>query len=147
MNRIKAIAAPQLRKPKLYPVVLCYALIVVVMTTGLLFKSDDLVEAIVAFGVGGGRFGVLVAVLVAAAGVLSLPYLLRMQVSPLMRATSFAASFVAPFGWLLAAWWIELNLGQDYGFLLVVAAHLALLLALLAAWVIGLPLKPLKKHQ
>lgn len=147
MNKIKALPAPKLHRPNLYPVALGFTSLIVGVTTLLLFKSDELIDLIVRYGIGGGRFGVVVTVLVAAAGVLSLPYLLRMQVSPLMRATSFVASFVAPFGWLLGAWWVEINVGGKYGLALILVAHVALLLALLSTWIIGLPLKPLKKPR
>lgn len=147
MKKVRAVPAPDLRRPALYPVVLGYVAITVVVTTLLLFKSDDLISQIIRYEVGGGRFGAAVAVLVAAAGVLSLPYLLRMQVSPLMRIVSFVASFVAPFGWLLGAWWVEVNFGGKYGLILILATHAGLLLALFSAWIVGLPFKPLKKHQ
>lgn len=146
MKKIQAVSAPKLQKAALYPFALGYAVVVTIVTTGLLFKSDDLVDAIVRYNIGGGRLGVLMVALVAAAGVFALPYLLRMQVSRLMRVMSFLAAFAAPFGWLLAAWWIELHVGGVYGVLAIVVAHGSLLLALVSAWAIGLPFPLLKKR-
>ena len=147
MKKIIATPAPKMNKPHRYIIVLCYTLLVVMVTTFGLFKFDEITDEIELYNVGGGTGGVLLAVLVAGAGVFSLPYLLRMKVSPLMRIVSFAASLLAPFGWLLAAWWMELNLNTTEAFVAMMVAHLSILLAVTSAWITGVPVKPLKKHR
>lgn len=147
MKKIVALPAPKLRKPHHYMVVLCYTLIVVLVTTYGLFKFDEITDTIWKYGIGGGAGGVVTAVLVAGAGVFSLPYLLRMTVSPLMRAVSFVAALAAPVGWLLGAWWLELFHGGIEAFVAMTVSYLGILLAVTSVWIIGMPLKPLKKHR
>lgn len=147
MKKIAAVSAPKLHKPTLYWVALAYVGVVVVGTLGLLFKLDDVIEWVMYYGVGGGRAGVAVALVVAVAGVLSLPYLLRMAISPLMRIVSFVCGFVVPAGWLLSAWWLEINMGRSVALLPMILTHGALLFALASAWVVGAPVQPLKKRR
>lgn len=147
MKKIIALPAPKLRKPQHYIVVLCYAALVVLVTTYGLFKFDDITEMIVQYDVGGGMGGVIAAVLVAGAGVFSLPYLLRMTVSPLMRLVSCVASLAAPTGWLLAAWWLEFYWGGTEAFVAMTMSYLGILLAVASVWIVGSPLEPLKKRH
>ncbi len=139
--------AQKLQRPSLYWIVLVYVVLLVAATLGLLFKLDALIEIVVRYGIGGGRAGVVAALLTATTGVFALPYLLRMAVSPLMRIASFVCSFVAIAGWLLGAWWVEVNMGRSMGLLPILLAHSGLLLALASVWVIGLPVWPLKKRR
>lgn len=147
MKKITVTPAPKLHHPKLYLVVLFYAFIVVSVTTYVLYKFDEITSYILEQNIGGSSVGLFAAIVTVSAGVFSLPYLLRIDVSPLMRLVSCAAAFLAPLGWLLAAWWMEINLGRSEGFIAMLVAHVSILLALVAVWVIGLPLKPLKKHR
>lgn len=147
MKKVVALPAPEPRKPHHYIIVLCYVLIVVLVTTYGLFKFDEITDVIWQYGVGGGAGGLLVAVLVAGAGVFSLPYLLRMTVSPLMRIVSFAATLVAPVGWLLGAWWLELFRGGMEAFVAMMISYLSILLAVTSVWIIGVPFQPLKKRR
>ena len=147
MKHIQAQFAPPLRKPHHYVVVLCYTALVVLVTTYSLFKFDELTDEIVRYGVGGGRGGILAAVLVVGAGVFSLPYLLRIAVSPLMRIVSALAACGVPIGWLLAAWWLELYRGGTEAFVAMMVAYLGILLAVASVWIIGVPFRPLKKHR
>lgn len=147
MQKIQPQAAPRLRKPRYYGVALCYAAVSVVVTTYGLFKFDEITDVISRYGIGGGTGGLAAAALVAGAGVFSLPYLLRIQVSPLMRIVSFVAALALPFGWLLGAWCLELYGDNMHALVAMLAAHVSILLALVSAWSIGLPLRPLKKHR
>ncbi len=147
MSKVRAVNAPALRRPKLYPAVLMYAVLVAGVTTYLLFKSDIIIETIVTSAVGGGRYGVAAALSVAASGVFALPYLLRMRVSPLMRAVGLVSSFVAPCGWLLTAWWLELYVGDGRAAIALIGAYCSLLLAFVSVWCIGIPVQPLKKRH
>lgn len=147
MKEITARPAPKLRKPHHYIVALCYALVVVLVTTYSLFKFDDITDTIMRYGVGGGTSGVIVAVMVAGAGVFSLPYLLHMTVSPLMRVVSFLCALAVPIGWLLGAWWLELYHGGMDAFVAMMISYLGILLAVVSVWIIGMPLKPLKKRR
>lgn len=147
MKKITVTPAPKLQHPKLYPVALFYTFIVVAVTTYLLYKFDEITSYILEQNIGGSGVGLFMAIATVSAGVFSLPYLLRVDVSPLMRLVSCAAAFLAPLGWLLAAWWMEINLGRSEALATMLVAHVSVLLALVAVWVIGLPLKPLKKQR
>ncbi|QHN42964.1 hypothetical protein GII36_03815 [Candidatus Mycosynbacter amalyticus] len=147
MKKITALPASKLRKPHHYVVVLCYTSLVVLVTTYGLFKFDDITDTILGYGIGGGTWGVVVAVLVAGAGVFSLPYLLRMTVSPLMRAMSFLCALMAPVGWLLGAWWLELYSGGTEASVAMIISYLGIILAVVSVWIAGMPLRPLKKRR
>lgn len=147
MNKVSAIEAPKLNRPKLYSLALVYAGVVVLATTYLLYKLDKIIDFIMYHGVGGGRTGVAATLVVATTGVLALPYLLRMTVSPLMRILGFVSSFVVVLGWLLGAWWLQVNIGDSKAAAMLLAAHIAGLLSLVSAWAIGIPSIVLKKRR
>ncbi len=147
MKQVIALPPPKLQQPKLYWIALVYAGLVVLTTTYLLFYFDKIIEAIAIYNIGGGAGGLAMLVCVATAGVLSLTYLLRMTVSPLMRVVGLVCAFLAPLGWLLGAWWIELHLGRGEALVPMIVAHTGVLGALASVWVVGLPFKPLKKKR
>lgn len=147
MKHIQTTAAPALRRRSLYPIALAYAAVVVVVTTYLLFRFDKITDLIASYAIGGGSTGLAAAIVTVTAGVFALPYLLRMRVSRLMRVTSMGAGLVAPFGWLAAAWWMELHLGRSQALLPMLVAHGSVLLAAVSVWVIGVPRPALKKHR
>jgi hypothetical protein len=145
MKLAEPTSAPKLHQPKLYPVVVAFAAVVTVATVALLFFLDKILEAVVQRG-SGGAAETIVVLLTAAAGVFSLPYLLRMHVSPLMRIASCMALFTAVVGWILAAWWARLAVGTPYAASGLLAAYGALILAVVSVWVVGLEW-PLKKRR
>lgn len=145
MKRITAVQAPQLRKSRWYPVVVALAGLVAAVTTLLLFMVDKIIDSINEYGVGGA--GTLAVLVTAAAGVFALPYLLRLTVSPLMRLMSCGALVVTVCGWLLGAWWIEVNTNLWYAEIAIIGAYISLVASFFAIYVIGLPVESLKKKR
>ncbi len=139
-------SAPRINTPRLYPLVVLFAAIVVAATVVLLFFLDKVVDFVLPHSAG-GSVGVVVVLLTAIAGVFSLPYLLRMEVSPFMRVASCAAVFATVSGWMLGLWWLEMNTDAPYVSSGLVAVYAALLWAVGCVWVVGSPLTGLKKHR
>lgn len=146
MKLVRSTSAPKLNQPKLYSFALLFALCIVVATVALLFFLDRVLEFVSLHGAG-GEVAVGVVMMTATAGVFSLPYLLRMQVSVAMRLVSCMAMFVVVLGWLLAAWWVRLYVVVPYAHLGLVGAYLSLVLAVQSVWVIGLDIPLLKKRR
>lgn len=138
MKVANSTPAPPLNKQKLYPIAVLAAAIVTVATVALLFFVDKVIDSVVLQG--GGSREVLLVLTTAAAGVFSLPYLLRIEVSPLMRVVSFVAMFMAVVGWLAVAWLFRGDIPGGYLAPLSVATMVSL-----SAWIIGLPAIALKK--
>lgn len=145
MKHIVATPAPKLHRPHMYPLVVAFAALVAVVTTGLLFEIDKIIDYIYAAGVGG--VGATAVLATATAGVFALPYLLRMKVSPLMRVASCIALLTTVCGWLLGAWWLEVNTSAWYSEVAVVGAYVSILACVLSVYVVGLPIESLKKKR
>ena len=139
MTRITATKPPKLAHKNGYIVAIGYALVAVLVTLGLLFKFDELLEYAAERTTFGGMVGVVVLTITVITGVLALPYLLRMSVSPLMRVVSALCAVLLPGWWILTGWWLTLSEGGLLGFASLMGAHVALLLALASVWVIGAP--------
>lgn len=84
-----------------------YAGILTVMTVVQLFAFEDFVPLFhdMAFP-GGNGTGSLLACLIVFAEVFALPFLLRMQLSPLMRWMSLVCGWVVPVLWLAVSLWL-----------------------------------------
>lgn len=145
MKKIVAVEAVKLQQPKWYPVALALAVIVTIATTAILFFLDSIIESIEQHGLGASA--VSVTLLTATAGVFALPYLLRLTLSALMRVVSFFALFIAIGGWMLGAWWLEINTSSIYASSALIFAYVALIMAFCSVWSIGLPFQPLKKKR
>ena len=145
MKKIIALEAPKIQQPKWYPVALAQAIVTIIVTTYILFTLDKTVEFITYQGVGSSA--VMVTILTAAAGVFALPYLLRLTLSPLMRIVSCFAVFAAVCGWMLGAWWLEINTNSIYAAPALIMSYIALVGAFVSTWSIGLPLPALKKKR
>lgn len=145
MKKITALKAPKIQQPKWYPVALALAIVTVILTTGILFALDKIVEFITYHGIGSSA--ITATIVTAAAGVFALPYLLRLTVSPLMRVVSCFSVFVAVCGWMLGAWWVEINTNSIYAAPALIMSYVALAGAFVAVWSVGLPLQPLKKKR
>lgn len=139
-------SAPKLRQPKLYPVAVIFAACITVVTVALLFFLDKILEYVTLEGAGGVG-GMVVVIATATAGVFSLPYLLRIPVSPLMRLVSCLAMFGVVAGVMLGAWWVRLNVVTPYATAGLMGAYISLLLAITSVWVIGVDAPLLKKRR
>ncbi len=106
MTRIKAVAAPAPKSQTYARIAWAYAAILVVMVVAQLFSFEKFIPLIADYWLPGGQgTTVLVAGVIVTTEVFALPYLLRMPLSPLMRACSIGCSFVVPLLWL----WLSLR--------------------------------------
>lgn len=151
-------AAP-LSNPKLYYVFgLGYAAFVTVIVTAQLFYFDKLVDMSIEHSMFGGRLGILFLTIVVTMGVFSLPYLLRLPLSPALRIVSWACAYALPIVWAILIWKLlkmnvfdmgllgTISLGTGIGG--IVIATLALFLAFPAIYFTGDPKsKNLRKHR
>ena len=96
MKKIHSLPAPTLVKPKFYTATLAYAFLITVVTVSLLFDLDTIVDA-KAFS---SQTGLLFITIMIAVSVFSLPYVLRLGLSPLFRFMSFVFSCLVPLYWL-----------------------------------------------
>ena len=88
---------------------LLFAVLLIIMAVGQLYEFEKFIPLIEGFGVVGGHQGaILIAGLIVVAEVLALPFLLRMQVSPLMRVVSMS------LGWLAVALWIVITIWLSF---------------------------------
>ncbi|HCH34232.1 MAG: hypothetical protein UY35_C0005G0069 [Candidatus Saccharibacteria bacterium GW2011_GWC2_48_9] len=147
MKYIKATNASSLRNARMYPVAVLYAVLVVVVTTYLLYKLDIIAAEVAQSGAAGGRGGLLLAVSVASAGVFSLIYLLRLSASLLIRYTGLVCALLLPIGWGVGAWWAQPLIGGILGPVSIAVACVSVVLAVLSVLAIGIPLSPLKKRS
>ena len=146
MKHIKATSAPGFRNARMYPAAVLYAALVVVVTTYILYKLDVIAAEVTQGGVAGGRGGLLLAVLVASAGVFSLTYLLRLAVSPLMRYMGLACTLLLPIGWSVGGWWVQSQEGGTLGLAAIAVATASVVLAVLSVMAVGIPQSSLKKR-
>ncbi|MFI5212810.1 MAG: hypothetical protein ACHQTE_02520 [Candidatus Saccharimonadales bacterium] len=102
---VQATDAPRYENGVVTGVSLVLAGIFAVMAVAQLFTYEDFPAALSGYWLLGGQVSVhLVAALLVTFEVFTLPFLLRMRVSPLMRLMSLA------FAWLAAAVWLVLSL-------------------------------------
>ena len=146
MKLADSTPAPKPNRPTLYPIAVGFAAVITVITVALLFFLDKILEYVALHPVGGTGHLVLV-LLTAVAGVFSLPYLLRIRVSQFMRLASCVAMFATVGGWMLGAWWVQLNMSTPYATGALIGSYVALLLAVMSVWVVGLELPPLKNRR
>ena len=98
---------------------LFYAGVLVLFTTAQLFSLEKFIPLMETFELPGDHTARFVAVALVTAGVLALPFLLRMKLSIGMRWFSMIASWVVPVLWIfLSIWMNTVGLGvANAGFL------------------------------
>jgi hypothetical protein len=83
-----------------------YAAIIVVMAVGQLFSFEDFIPLLRDYFLpGGDPTASLVGCLIVFTEVFSIPFLLRMPLSPLMRWVSLVCGVVVPVLWLFVSLW------------------------------------------
>lgn len=88
-------------------VALLLAVLLVIMSVGQLYEFEKFIPLIEGFGVvGGHKTATLIAGLIVVSEVLALPFLLRMQVSPLMRVFSMILGWLAVMIWIVITLWL-----------------------------------------
>src|ERR1700757_4232033 len=118
MNDIRPLHAPKPRSTTVRNIAWLYAGVLTVMAVGQLFSFEKFTPLIDSYWLPGGHgTGMLVACLIVITEVFALPFLLRMDLSPLMRWFSLVCSALVPLLWLsillfeMSTHWILLNSG------------------------------------
>lgn len=102
MKKVVAVSAPKPRSPLARNVAWGYAGVLVVMVVGQLFAFEKFIPALQDYGVTHAE-AVVVASAIVVLEVLSLPFLLRMPLSPLMRLMSGTFSTMVALLWLIVS--------------------------------------------
>lgn len=116
----KSTLPPPVRAKDAVNVARLYAAILVVMVVGQLFSFEKFIPLVTTFQLPGGEAaGVVVAALIVTCEVLALPFLLRMRLSPAMRALSMVCGVLAATAWLKLTIWLNVTVGaaDSVGFL------------------------------
>lgn len=141
----KSSNAPKPRTRQSASVALLFAGLILIMALGQLFSFEKFIPLIESYGLPGGEgAAVLVACVIVILEVFSLPFLLRMKLSKLMRMVSMIAGWLVVVVWLKLVLWaniavndvdniglfgVHVSLPVGWWAVLVVAA-----LGILAAW-------------
>lgn len=105
MTFVKSTAAPKPRTQQSATIALLFAGILLLMALGQLFSFEKFIPLIESYQLpGGAGAALIVACVLVILEVFSLPFLLRMKLSKLMRVVSMVA------GWLVVASWLKLAL-------------------------------------
>lgn len=157
--QVKAEEAGKPKTKESLKVAYLYAGILIILVLAQLFTFDKFAPLVESFNFPGGELtGRLAASMLVICEVLALPFLLRLKLSPLMRAVSMILIWVVPVFWLKASLWLVLTDSRvsNIGFLGTLvkltpgwwAVFVSLALGFLAAWASwGLwPIPRSKKH-
>ena len=142
---VKVTPARKTRTKEAQQVIYLYAFILIVFALVQLFNFDDFLRLFETFSLpGGAPVAHLLGSIVVVSEVLALPFLLRMNLSPLMRIVSMAMSWLVPLLWLKLSLWLVLTVStvKNIGFLGTTvglmpgwwAVFFSLGLGILAAW-------------
>lgn len=141
----KTTPAREARTSDIKKIIYTYVLILVVFILCQLFAFDDFLRLLDSFWLPGGlpTAHILGSFLVVCE-LFALPFLLRMNLSPLMRVVSMVLSWLVPAIWLFLTLWINLTVNaiSNVGFLGTIvqimpgwwAVYVSVALALLAIW-------------
>ena len=97
-----------------------YAGLLVIIVLCQLFTFDEFLKLIVSFNLPGGEvMANFIGSLIVVSEVFALPFLLRIDLSPLMRIVSMVFSWVAAASWLKLSIWLIIsdNLTSNFGLL------------------------------
>lgn len=141
----KATPANSAKTPDVQKIIYIYIIILAVLLLCQLFTYDSFNKLIESFWLPGGlSVAHLIAYLVIIFELLSLPFLLRMNLSRLMRMICMISSWLVPLAWLLLTLWINLTVNaiSNVGFLGAVvsltpgwwAVCVSVAMAILATW-------------
>lgn len=134
MKKITPEQPPKLARPKLYAFTLLYALLITTCVVAQLFAIDKMMEHELFASPG----SILFLTLMVFMAVFSLPYVLRLATSQLMRMCSLVCASLLPIMWLAFAIYTQ-PASREIGLLGVYFAHpIITLLLVCAAAVLGL---------
>ena len=97
-----------------------YAALLTVLVLCQLFTFDEFLNLLISFNLPGGEvMANLVGSLIVISEVFALPFLLKIDLSPLMRIVSMVFSWIIPATWLKLAIWLVANgnYGLNFGLL------------------------------
>lgn len=110
---VQSTAAPKPRTQLSANIALFFAGIVLVMALGQLFSFEKFIPLIESYRLpGGASTALLVACILVTLEVFALPFLLRMQLSKLMRTVSMVAGWLVVTAWLKLALWVNLTVNE-----------------------------------
>jgi len=122
-----------------------YAFILIIFALSQLFNFNDFLALLESFWLPGGNVTAdLLGAIIVVSEVFALPFLLGMQLSPLMRVMSMVLGWLAPIMWLKLSLWLVLtvNAVSNIDFLGTIvqlapgwwAVFFSIALGILAAW-------------
>jgi len=141
----KATPAKESRTRESQKIAYMYAAILIVFALTQLFNFDEFLELLESFWLPGGvPVANLLGSMIVVSEIMALPFLLRMQLSPLMRIISMVFGWLTPLIWLKLALWLNLtvNAVSNMGFLGTTvhltpgwwAVFFSVAIGILAAW-------------
>jgi len=117
---VKAISGPKPKTKESQQIAYAYALLLVVVLFCQLFTFDDFLPLIENLWLPGGEpTAHLLGGIIVVSELFSLPFLLGVRLSPLMRVFCMIASWLVPTVWLFISVWLQivLNNVSNIGFL------------------------------
>jgi len=142
---VKATPAKKPRTPESQKVAYVYSFVLIVLALSQLSNFNDFLTLLESFWLpGGAPVAHLLGGIIVVSEVFALPFLLGMQLSPLMRVISMGLGWLVPLKWLGLALWLNLtvNAVSNIGFLGTTvrltpgwwAVFFSIALGILAAW-------------
>lgn len=142
---IKTTPAPDAKTPETQKIIYVYALVLVVFVLCQLFTYDDFLRLIDSFWLPGGTpTANILGCIIVICELFALPFLLRMNLSPLMRVVSMVLGWIVPVIWLFLSLWINLTVNaiSNIGYLGTVVQitpgwwtfYISIAIGLLAIW-------------
>jgi hypothetical protein len=116
----KAIPAKKPRTTNSQKIAYAYAAVLVILILSQLFTFDDFIRLIESFWLPGGMSGAhLLGSSIIACELLALPFLLRIDLSRLMRIICMVLSWLVPLIWFGLSLWVNLTVNaiSNIGFL------------------------------
>jgi hypothetical protein len=141
----KTTPAPKPRTKESRQISYAYAIVLIVLVLCQLFTFDKFLTLLQVFAFPGGDVTAhLVGSLIVISEVFALPFLLELNLSPLMRAVSMVFGWMVPLVWLILALWLifATNSVTNIGLLGTVVAvipgwwavYISIALGTMAAW-------------
>lgn len=141
----KATPAGQVKSSDSQKIAYIYAFVLVIFVICQLFTYDDFIRLIESFWLSGSlQLANFLGCLIVTSELFALPFLLRMDLSPLMRIISMVLGWIAPIIWLVLMLWINLTINaiSNVGFFGSLvrltpgwwAVYLSFAMCILAVW-------------
>ena len=107
---VKATPSKKPRTEESQKIIYFYVAVLVILAVSQLFSFDKFLVLLESFALpGGSTTAYFIGSLLVTSEVLALPFLLRLEVSPLMRVTSMALGWLVPMIWIFLSLWLKLT--------------------------------------